>query len=102
LKNIITNAPPKAKMNRTTRTANQTADGDENGEENQDNAIFSLGVANTGQEKSVDKRQSKLSQPKVKQPPGTDFTTSYYPSGQPYKTETLDKRKLEVHHVDNW
>ena len=53
-------------MNRTTRTANQTADGDEKDEENQDNAIFSLGVANTGQEKSVDKRQSKLSQPKVK------------------------------------
>ena len=53
-------------MNRTTRTANQSAHGDENGDENQDNPIFSLGVANTGQEKSVDKRQSKLSQPKVK------------------------------------
>ena len=85
-------------MARTTRTANTTAEEEEQPEENQ---IFSLGVSNTGQ--STEKRHSKqTSQIKVKQPPGTDFTTSYMPSGQSYKVETLDKRKLERHHVDNW
>ena len=67
----------------------------------QDN-LFSVAVSPTGG--SVEqKNKSRLSgQTREKSPPGTDFTTTYLPSGQAVKTETLDKRNLEKYHVDNW